>query len=115
MKRLPFQKILALSPHTDDIEFGCGATLARLQEEGAEIYTAVFSSCKKSVPNDLPKDILIQEMHQSVDLLDIPRKNRNLFDYPVREFPKFRQEILENLVELRKILDPDLVLAPSRH
>lgn len=115
MKKLPFQKILALSPHTDDIEFGCGGTLARLQEQGAEIHSAVFSHCEKSVPDGFPKDVLIKEMHNAAAKLSIPEDNIHIFNYPVREFSSFRQDILENLVELKKKIKPDLVLTTSTY
>lgn len=36
-------RILALSPHMDDTEFGCGATLRRLAAEGNEIFQVAFS------------------------------------------------------------------------
>ena len=45
-----FKKILIVAPHTDDAEFGCGATISRMVEEGLEVYIATFSACEKSVP-----------------------------------------------------------------
>lgn len=113
MAKIIYKNVVALSPHTDDIEFGCGGTLARLIEEGANIYPVVFSKCEKSVPQGFPNDVLIKEMHTSYDHLNILPQNRILFDYPVREFPKFRQEILEDMVKINKELEPDLILTPS--
>ena len=113
MKNLPFQKVLALSPHTDDIEFGCGGTLTRLQEQGAEIHTAVFSHCEKSVPAGFPNDVLKKEMYKAADILNIKENNIHNFNFPVREFPKYRQDILENMVELKKEINPELVLTTS--
>ena len=37
----------------------------------------------------------------------------HVFDYAVREFPSLRQEILEDMVRLRGIVYPSLVLMPS--
>jgi len=115
MKRLPFNTVLALSPHTDDIEFGCGGAIARLLEDGAEIHTAVFSLCEESVPHGYPDDVLLHEMHAAADVLEIPAENRHVYHYPVRRFPSYRQEILENLVQLKEDIQPDLVLTPSTH
>ena len=36
-----------------------------------------------------------------------------MFDFEVREFPKYRQEILEALIVLKKEINPDLVFIPS--
>ncbi len=33
----------------------------------------------------------------------------------MREFPKFRQEILDALIRLRKKIQPDMVFTPSRY
>jgi N-acetylglucosamine malate deacetylase 1 len=35
-------------------------------------------------------------------------------NFPVREFPKYRQEILDELIRVRKEIHPDFVLTPSR-
>ena len=113
MNKLPFRKVLALSPHTDDIEFGCGGFLSRLQENGAEIHSAVFSDCHPSLPEGMPDDTLIHEMHLAAEILKIPKNNRHIFYYPVRRFPEHRQDILENLVSLKNKIQPDLVLIPS--
>ena len=53
-----FKTVLALSPHTDDAEFGAGGTLARWIEEGKEIFYVAFSIAEKSVPDGFPKNIL---------------------------------------------------------
>lgn len=108
-----FRRVLALSPHTDDCEFGCGGSLARLLAEGHEIFYAAFSSAEKSVPPELPKDILREEVEKATAVLGIPRSNLILFDYAVRDFPAHRQEILEDLIELRDKIEPDLVFLPS--
>ncbi len=113
MKNLPFERVLALSPHTDDIEFGCGGTIARLIEQGAEVHSAIFSLCRESVPDEFPEDILLHEMHQAADVLQIPADNRHVFDYPVRRFSEHRQDLLEELVQLKKTLQPELIFTPS--
>ena len=44
------QRVLVMSPHTDDAELGCGGTMARWIEEGAEVYEAAFSTAELSLP-----------------------------------------------------------------
>ena len=106
-------KILVLNPHADDGEFGCGGTVARLLQEGKEIFYAVFSLSEKSLFDGLPKDTHEKELQLAVKALGIPENNLTVFRYPVRDFPEYRQDILENLVSLQKDIDPDLVLLPS--
>jgi len=108
-----FNKILALSPHTDDVELGAGGTLARWAEEGKEVFYAAFSIAEKSVPEGLPQNILEEECKQATKSLGIKAKNLYIYKFPVRDFPKLRQDILENLIKLRDKIKPDMVLLPS--
>lgn len=108
-----FKRIVVFAPHTDDGEFGCGGTIARFVEEGKEVYYVAFSAAEKSVSAELPRDILRKEVHEATKVLGIPSANLILFDYEVRDFPHYRQEILEDMVRLKQELKPDLVLSPS--
>ncbi len=53
-----FKNILILSPHTDDGEFGCGASIAKFIDEGSNVFYAAFTLAEESVPDPFPKDIL---------------------------------------------------------
>ncbi len=107
------QRVIVLGAHTDDAEFGCGATIARFLEEEVEVYSATFSWCEESVPEGLPRDILRTEMLNSARVLGLHQDHLITFGYPVRKFPQYRQEILEDLVRMRKEVQPDLVILPS--
>lgn len=39
-----------LAPHTDDGELGCGTSIARFVEEGADVFYAAFSTADQSLP-----------------------------------------------------------------
>ena len=43
------KRILILSPHTDDAELGCGATISKFISENHSIYWLVFSDCRRLV------------------------------------------------------------------
>ncbi len=109
------KRILVLAPHTDDGELGAGGAVARLLEEGAEVFYAVFSTCEESVPAGFPKDILGREQLAAAASLGVGEDRVTFFHYPVRKFPAFRQEILEDMVKLNRTIRPDLVFAPSLH
>ncbi len=106
-------KVLVLSPHTDDAELGAGGTIARFLDEGKEIYYIAFSICETSVPEGLPKDTLKRECLNSMKSFGIPNDKITLLDYKVRTFPEHRQEILEDLIKFKTRYKPDLVLVPS--
>lgn len=105
--------ILVLAPHTDDGEFGCGATIAKYIEEGKEVFYVAFSTCEESVPEGFPKNILEIEVKKATKELGIKPENLIIKNYPVRRFNEHRQDILEDLVALRKQINPDLVFTPS--
>lgn len=106
-------KVLILAPHTDDGEFGCGATISKLISQGKEVFYVSFSSCEQSVPEGLPPDILSKEVREATKVLGIKPSNLILLNYSVRKFPEFRQEILEDMVKLNAQINPDLVFLPS--
>ncbi len=109
----PGRRALVLAPHTDDGEFGCGGTIARLTGEGVEVHYHAFSSASRSLPAGFPADTLVHEARAATAALGLPEERVTIHDFDVRTFPTVRQEILEILVELSAKLQPDLVLMPS--
>ncbi len=106
-----FKNVLILAPHTDDGELGAGGTISKLIQKGSKITYVAFSTAEESVPNGLPKDILKTEVREATKRLGI--QNLIIYNYQVRKLNYKRQEILENLIELKKSNTFDLVLLPS--
>lgn len=102
-----------MAPHTDDGEFGCGASIAKFIDEVHDVYYAAFSACQQSVLPQFPSDILITEVKEATKILGVKPENLILFDYDVRTFGYHRQEILDDLIKLRKDIDPDLIFIPT--
>ena len=107
--------VLVLSPHTDDGELSAGGTIARLIENGADIHYIAFSSCEKSIPDGYACDVLIHECMNATRVLGIPEKNMHFLTYDVRDFPKFRQEILDDILLYKKDIYPDIIFTPSSY
>jgi N-acetylglucosamine malate deacetylase 1 len=108
-----WRKVLVLAPHTDDGEFGCGGTLARLVENGTEVRYVAFSIATRSLPEGFPPDTLAREVREATTELGIPESQLIVHDFEVRTFPEHRQEILELLIALWEDWKPDAVLQPS--
>jgi LmbE family N-acetylglucosaminyl deacetylase len=106
-------KILVLAPHTDDGEFGCGASIAKFIKEGKDVLYAAFSIAEDSVPDPFPVDILETEVVEATNALGLSHFDLSIHKYPVRQLGRFRQEILEDLVRLNKTVEPDVVFMPS--
>ncbi len=111
--KMDHDKVLVLSPHTDDAELGAGGSIARFLEEGIEIYFMVFSGCEKSVPNGMSKKTLREECKMATGILGLDSAKVKIMNFPVRDFPKYRQEILEEILQMKEEFSPSLVLVPS--
>ncbi|HOO99614.1 MAG TPA: PIG-L family deacetylase [Bacteroidales bacterium] len=107
------KNILVLAPHTDDGELGAGGTISWFLEKKAKVWYAAFSTAKDSVPEGMPGDILKKEVRKATKKLGIDPENLIIFDYQVRKLNYCRQEILEDLIMLRKRVPYDLILMPS--
>jgi LmbE family N-acetylglucosaminyl deacetylase len=114
MADLKYHNVLVLAPHTDDGELGAGGFIARLIEAGAIVHYAAFSIAEDAVPDGFPKDILATEVINATSCLNIKTENVFIYRYPVRRFHSYRQEILDNLISLKKLVEPDLVLLPAK-
>lgn len=106
-------RVLFLSPHTDDVELGAGGTLVRFLEEGYGIFWVVFSTAEDSLPDTLAKDTLKREFLSVIEELKIDKDNYRILNFRVRRLHEHRQEVLEELIKIRKEFNPNLVIGPS--
>ena len=107
--------ILVLAPHTDDGELGLGGTIKYLTELKHRVVYIAFSTADQSVPEGFPKDILKTEVKKATKILGIQENNLIIYNYEVRKLNYIRQEILEELIKIRKNNHFDLVFIPSLH
>jgi LmbE family N-acetylglucosaminyl deacetylase len=96
-------RILALSPHTDDVELGAGGSIARWINEGCDVDYWYFSDC------DTPE--IPVECRRSLYILGIKYIQIPFGLYPRRKFYQHRDEILQNLYNVHD--QYDLVLVPA--
>lgn len=96
-------KILLLAPHADDVELGCGATVARFVEERHDILWAVFA----------PVEMLNAEHLSVIQELGLEKSKCPYFHFNTRHIFERRQELLENLLAIKSGFSPDLVIGPS--
>lgn len=108
-------KILLLSPHTDDVELGCGGSVAKFIERGDEILWVAFSVAEDSLPEGMPKDTLAREFEKVVKDYGLGEDQREILEFRVRHMSEYRQEVLDHLVRVRTKFQPDIVIGPSMH
>ena len=110
---MSFNRVLILSPHTDDGELGAGGFISKLIEEGADVFWIVFSTAEDSLPKGMDHDTLKNEFIAVCKDLGLNENKYKIFNYKVRNLDNHRQEVLETLVSIRKDYNPDLVIGPS--
>ena len=104
-------KMLALSPHTDDVELGAGGFIAKALRLGCSCNVVLFCSSPRK-EYGLESDQLLSEFFSSTSLLGIPSSNIDHFDFPIRSLPENRSHVLE-ILNKKKNEGYDVVLTPS--
>ena len=110
-----WKRALVLAPHTDDGEFGCGGTMARLVDAGCEVRYVAFSIATRSLPPGFPPDTLAREVREATAELGIPESHLTVHDFDVRTFPERRQDILELLSRSGRNGSPTSSSSPRHH
>lgn len=105
-------RVLVVCAHTDD-EFGCAGTVVRLVAAGSEVRYLALSRCEESLPSGLLPETLEVECRQCTTELGLHPKAVEVGRFPVRHFPRDRQQILEQLYRINLEYQPELVLLPS--
>ncbi len=109
------KKILVLAPHTDDGELGCGGLISKAVRLGATVYYAAFSTADESVPSSFPSNQLEIEVKNATKIIGVKAENLFVYKHTVRKLNYVRQEILEEMINLRIQVNPDIVILPSRN
>lgn len=103
------KRILLLSPHTDDIELGCGGSIFKFCENDCELFWVVFTTIEFSEV----KSSLVSEFLRVMTDVGLEAGSYKIFNFKVRELHLHRQEVLDELISLRNAFKPDIVLCPS--
>ena len=101
------KKVLIISPHPDDGILGCGATIAKLLEEGAEVKYVILSWAGQGFTNE--------EIKNALKTLGIKESQQLLLNYEVRNFPYCSSAIREELRGIRESFKPNLILCHNSH
>lgn len=107
---------LAIGAHPDDIEFGCGATLAKWAATGTEIHHVICTDGSKGTWNaDADIDALIitrqrEQIEAATRLSGVQQTDRVHFLGHVDGELENSRELQRQIVRLIRIIKPDVVL-----
>lgn len=97
-----YKNVLLLSPHTDDIELGCGGTVSKLLENKCVIHWVVFTR---------PRTEVVNEFLEVTKMLGM--NTYEILEFKIRDLQIHRQEILDKLISIKNVFNPELVICPS--
>ena len=103
------KRVCFIGAHPDDIELGCGALIARIAGK-ADVRCVTFSNNQK---NPALKN-LVGEHYASMETLGVPRDRVDLLDFETRRFQEHRQDILEAMIGILRVDDPDIVFVHTK-
>jgi LmbE family N-acetylglucosaminyl deacetylase len=110
----PYKTILAISPHTDDVELSCGAAIAELISNGCKVYYVALSDCQDTLINTkFPLDTLTKECRNALKILGVKSRDISIFQHKNKLYCEEPRKIFETLEKLRDTIQPDLVLIPD--
>jgi LmbE family N-acetylglucosaminyl deacetylase len=104
------KRICCIGAHPDDIELGCGALIANINNQ-AEVLCVTLSDNQKN-PS---LSGLVEEHKASMAVLGIHPERDMLLDFETRRFPQQRQEILETLISIKRSFQPDIVFVHTKN
>lgn len=105
--------VLALGAHPDDLELGCGATLAKLAESGIQITAVIFSEGGRGAPVEFDR---IKESRAALASLGVG--NVHAHDFPDTRLNEHLNDLIAVIEEHVRALSPERVytmFAEDRH
>lgn len=97
--------ILAISPHTDDVELGCGGALVRLLADGHHVKVMAFGTGNPfsgATPREFEDALTVLGIHSCC-----------VHNFDCRVYSERRQDILQLMINEYSKIEPDLVFIPS--
>lgn len=117
VSRLRFERphrqktVLAIGAHPDDIEFGCGATMLRLREEGARTYGLVLTGGEQG--HDGKSKVRIEEATSAARVMAL--SDIAVHDFPDTSLHEHKAEIRVTIEQALARWRPDIIFTHNAH
>lgn len=107
------QTVLAIGAHPDDLEFGCGATLLRLREQGSRTHALILTSGERGNGEGAEANPRVQEAHAGAKVLALD--SVEMLAFPDTQLREHKDAIRAAIEERVKALKPDIVFTHNSH
>jgi LmbE family N-acetylglucosaminyl deacetylase len=98
------KKVLALGAHPDDLELGCGATLAKLAASGVAIHAVVFSDGGRGGPSEFDRTA---ESRAALEALGVATVTQH--DFPDTRLHEALNDLIACIEDHVRAVAPDRV------
>ena len=102
-----FSRVLAIGAHPDDIEIGCGGSLAKWSQLGTKTYMCVFSS------GEIGGNSQVRHREQEESAIVLGVTNFFLKDYHDTNIPN-NKKIINDIETIIKEINPEIILVHHR-
>ncbi|MCP2604855.1 PIG-L family deacetylase, partial [Candidatus Aminicenantes bacterium AH-873-B07] len=103
--------ILTIGAHPDDIELGCGGTLAKLKDQGSKVYGIIFSSGEKGIKDPKGKEKRKKEAYRVAKYLNFD--HLWIYEFKDTELQKNISQMVKKIENRIRELKPDIVFTHS--
>lgn len=110
MKAQDGLSILAIGAHPDDIELGCGGSLAKLAASGARVRAVIFSKGRRGTLLDVDR-----ERESTAALTTLGIRDIAIYDFEDTKLTYSLNEMIDSLDEHVKAFRPDRVYTMFQH
>lgn len=107
------QTVLAIGAHPDDIEFGCGATLLRLREEGCRTYGIILTGGERGFANGDGPGRRLEEARAAA--LVIALTDITVLDLPDTGLHEHKEAIRAAIEQAIARWQPDIIFTHNAH
>jgi LmbE family N-acetylglucosaminyl deacetylase len=105
------KKVIVIAPHPDDEILGVGGTMARLSDEGAEVYVIIATKGYPPLFDEESINIGRREALEAHKFLKV--KETFFLSFPAANLDSIpSREINDKFVEIFKCIKPDIVFIP---
>lgn len=110
-----YKRVLFIGCHLDDIEFACGGIISKFANSPTEMYLATLSVSNKDSKGNIQLIRNIDEAYSAAKCLGVLKSQLYFGKCYGQIFDLQRQSVREELLNLKRIYNPDVVFFPAKN
>ncbi|MCA9251127.1 MAG: PIG-L family deacetylase [Phycisphaerales bacterium] len=113
------KRAIVFSPHQDDEVLGCGGTIIKKIEEGADVHIVFMTNGRRSHAGHMEIDALIEmrrsEAINAAAILGVAEDRVTILDLPDGKLGEHKESAVASVGALLERIRPEEVFVPSRY